>query len=52
MKLPRWFPAVSRPWNPAYREVWDDMTHEERQASFLFDMVIVAFVVALFWLTS
>lgn len=50
MKLPRWFPAVRRPWNPAYREAWDVMTHEERQWSFAADLAIFAVVFGVVWL--
>ena len=50
-----WFwrivPAVSRPWNPAYRHVWDAMSHRERQISFLIDAVIV-FLAALAFLAG
>lgn len=44
-------PAVSRPWNPAYREVWDSMSRRERQISFLIDAVIV-FLAALAFLAG
>lgn len=44
MKIPEWVPQVSRPFNPAYREVWDVMTPNERRASFLFDAFVVAIV--------
>jgi hypothetical protein len=37
MNLWRFVPAVSRPWNPAYRDTWDAMTRRERQVSFLID---------------
>ena len=37
----RFVPAVKRPWNPAYRHVWDAMTHRERQVSFLIDVCII-----------
>jgi hypothetical protein len=40
----RFVPAVSRPWNPAYREVWDSMSHRERQKSFLIDLAVVLVV--------
>ncbi len=52
MKLPRWIPQVSRPWNPAFRETWDAMTTVERQMSFLFDCAIVGLVVAFLMLTG
>ena len=45
MNIWRFIPAVSRPWNPAYREVWDSMSHRERQISFLIDCAIVALAV-------
>lgn len=41
MKLPHWFPAATRPWNPAFRDTWDAMSHEERQWSLMVDLVIV-----------
>jgi hypothetical protein len=37
----RFVPAVKRPWNPAYRDVWNTMTHRERQVSFLIDICII-----------
>lgn len=37
----RFVPAVPRPFNPAYRNVWDLMTRREKQASFLIDMIVV-----------
>lgn len=45
---PKWIPTVRRPWNPSYREVWDNMTHEEKQESFLFDCVVFLVVAVLF----
>jgi len=45
MKLPRWFPEVPRPWNPAFRSTWDAMSKPERQASMLFDVVIMVILV-------
>jgi hypothetical protein len=47
MRLPCWFPAVPRPFNPAYRPVWDAMSHAERQMSCLIDMVICLFAIAI-----
>lgn len=44
MNLWRYVPAVKRPWNPAYRPIWDRMTHRHRQISFLIDVAIVAAV--------
>lgn len=41
MNLWRFIPAVRRPWNPAYRDVWASMSHRERQVSFLIDLAIV-----------
>lgn len=41
MDIWRYIPAVKRPWNPAYRDVWDSMTHREKQVSFLVDVAIV-----------
>jgi hypothetical protein len=52
VKLPSWIPAVSRPWNPAYRPVWDVMTHQERQVSFLIDLAVIAIVMALIFLPA
>lgn len=45
MKLPEWFPQVSRPWNPAYRETWDAMTPDEKRWSCLADMFMIGVVV-------
>jgi hypothetical protein len=45
MRLPDWFPEVSRPWNPAYKHVWDAMSSQERKWSFLIDMCIVGLVI-------
>lgn len=51
--LPSFIPAVRRPWNPAYRDVWATMTHRERQLSFIADMLIVgAFLCVIAWLAS
>jgi hypothetical protein len=47
MRLPRWLPAVPRPFNPAYRETWDAMSHEERQWSCLIDVAICIFALAI-----
>lgn len=41
MSIWRFIPAVRRPWNPAYRDVWDSMTRRERQYSFLIDIGII-----------
>lgn len=41
MKLPKWIPKIPRPWNPAYREVWDSMTSDEKRASWLVDAMII-----------
>ena len=49
MQLPTWIPKVPRPWNPAYQEVWDVMTDNEKRASFLVDVAIVALVLFLVW---
>lgn len=49
MSIWRFIPAVRRPWNPAYRDTWDAMTHRERQISFLIDVaIIVAVTICLF----
>lgn len=45
MKLPDWVPEVRRPFNPAYRPVWEAMTHTERQASWLADWALVCVAV-------
>lgn len=42
-------PAVRKPWNPAYRDTWDAMTHRERQWSFLIDCAIVLFAAVIFF---
>jgi len=47
MKIPSWVPQVPRPFNPAFSDVWDEMSPDERRASFLFDAVLVAVVAAL-----
>jgi hypothetical protein len=47
MRLPDWFPQVPRPWNPAYREVWDAMTPNEKRWSALVDAVVVLAVLVL-----
>ena len=49
MNLWRFVPAVKRPWNPAYRDVWDSMSHRERQISFLIDVAIVVAALIAFW---
>jgi len=44
------WPQIPRPWNPAYQEVYDTMTEEERQNSFKIDMtllIVVLFVCAI-----
>lgn len=43
-KLPKWIPQVSKPWNPAYKEVWEAMTPNEKRWSFLVDVIVVAVV--------
>lgn len=45
MNLWRFIPAVKKPWNPAWHDVWDAMTHRERQVSFLIDAAIVALAI-------
>lgn len=45
MKLPRWVPEVRRPFNPAFRDTWEAMTHTERQVSWLVDWCLVLVVV-------
>ncbi len=42
----RFVPTVKRPWNPAYWDIWDRMTHRERQVSFLIDVAIVLAAIA------
>jgi hypothetical protein len=49
MSFWRFVPAVKRPWNPAYRETWDAMTHRERQISFLIDVAIIVGAVLCFF---
>lgn len=44
MKLPEWVPQVARPWNPAFQDVWESMTPNERRASFAFDAILAAAV--------
>lgn len=56
-KLPTWVPRVRRPWNPAYREVWDHMTDNDKRWSFVVDAAIVLAVAILMlvvfpWLAS
>lgn len=34
-----------RPWNPAYREVWDAMTPRERRITVIIDWIIVLVVI-------
>jgi hypothetical protein len=48
MKIPTWVPKVSRPRNPAYGPTWDAMNDNEKRASFLVDMAIVAAALAIF----
>ena len=51
--LPSFIPAVRRPWNPAYREVWDTMTHRERQWSLVADVLLVGAVILIcMWFAS
>lgn len=45
--MPEWIPQVRRPWNPAYQEVWDMMTPDEKRSSFLFDCVVIGVVFTL-----
>jgi hypothetical protein len=45
MRLPSWVPEVRRPWNPAFHDTWKAMTRTERQASFLFDCLVVLAVI-------
>lgn len=40
MRLPDWLPQVNRPWNPAYRDVWDSMTPNEKRWSFVLDCLV------------
>lgn len=47
MRAPKWIPQVRRPWNPAYREVWDAMSPDERRWSFLFDALIAVVCIGL-----
>lgn len=49
MSIWRYIPTVPRPFNPAYRSVWDLMTTREKQWSFLIDMAIVGIAGALGW---
>jgi hypothetical protein len=48
MNLWRFVPAVKKPWNPAYRDVWESMTRRERQVSFLIDCAIIVTALAAF----
>ncbi len=51
--LPSLIPAVRRPWNPAYRDVWDSMSHRQRQLSFVADVLIVgAVLLIIVWAAS
>ena len=50
MRLPRWFPEVPRPWNPAYHESWRAMTTAEKQWTFFVDLMVIAICVALIFL--
>lgn len=45
MRMPRWVPPVRRPFNPAYGDTWDAMSHEERQRSTLWDWLLVVVVI-------
>lgn len=46
-KLPEWVPQVSRPYNHAYREVWDAMTPNDRRWSFVVDVLVVIGIIVL-----
>lgn len=46
----RFIPAVTRPFNPAYRSVWDLMTRREKQWSFIFDFIIILLAGVFGWL--
>ena len=48
-RLPDWFPQVRRPFNPAFREVWDEMTVHVRQWSLVFDILVLVAVAAACW---
>lgn len=41
MNLPDWFPEIRRPFNPTLREVYDEMTSQERKWSLVFDICVV-----------
>jgi hypothetical protein len=47
MRLPEWFPQVPRPWNPAFRSVWDAMTPAEKPWSCFVDALVVALCLGL-----
>jgi hypothetical protein len=56
VKLPKWIPQVSEPWNDAYKATWNCMTPDERRWSFLIDVAMLATFGALLlllwvWLT-
>lgn len=39
------WPQIPRPWNPAYHEVYDAMTEQERQASFKIDLALAGLAI-------
>jgi hypothetical protein len=49
MSIWRYIPRVPRPWNPAYRGVWDLMTTREKQWSFIIDFAVILIAGALGW---
>lgn len=52
MKLPRFIPQVSKPWNPAWQDAWEAMTPNERRWSWLFDATLVVIVLVIVWVLS
>lgn len=53
MQLPNWFPQSPRPWNPAFAEVWDVMSPNQRRWDLLIDIALCAIILcavgAVFW---
>jgi hypothetical protein len=52
VRLPKWFPEVPKPWNPAYRGVWHVMTREERQWSLFIDLLVVLVAIIIWAVAS
>jgi hypothetical protein len=52
VKLPRWIPQVSLPWNKAFKDTWHAMTPNERRWSFLIDIFAVAMFLFFLWVSQ